>query len=104
MVPMSELEYVSEASLKKAEAMERKFLGLNKSSGVIFIGIRPIPTNDGECSTFFVTLGVEKTMEEGTAVAIIKSILSKELQEGLRISMIPVRGISGPAAKSVNIN
>lgn len=101
---MAEIPYVSEDSLKKAEAMERKFLRLNKASGILFVSVRPIPTPDGEAEAFFITLGTKKDLSEGTTVALIKSLLAPELEDGIRVSIAAVRGICGPASEAANIH
>lgn len=99
---MSSISYVSQDSLKIAESLEKKFLNLAGASGIIFVGAVPIPAEDGIASSYIITLGITKEMSKGTAVALAKSLLTPEIEKGINLSIMPVHGISGPAAVVLN--
>lgn len=101
---MDSTPYVREEDVKKAEEMERKFLGLGKSSGILFVGVRPNPTLSGVVSNYTVMVGMRKEFSEGTAVALAKRIFQDEIDNGVIISVVPMRGIAGPASDQQNIN
>lgn len=99
---MRAVTYISKESIKAAEDMERRFLSLVRASGVLFVGVSPVPTEDGVARVFTVTVGVTRSLDEGTATALAKNLLSMDIPEGSVINVIPVRGISGPASTPEN--
>ena len=101
---MENVPYVREEDVKKAEDMERKFLGLGKTSGILFVGVKPTPSLSGVVSNYTVMVGMKKDFTEGTAVALAKRIFQDEIDNGVIISVVPMRGIAGPASDQQNIN
>lgn len=101
---MENTPYIKEEYAKKAEEMERKFLGLGKGSGILFVGVRPMPSDSGIVKNYTVMVGMRKEFTEGTAVALAKRIFQDEIDNGVIISVVPMRGIAGPASDQQNIN
>lgn len=101
---MENTPYVREEDVKKAEEMERKFLGLGKMSGILFVGVKPTPTLSGIVANYTVMVGMRKEFTEGTAVALAKRVFQEEIDNGVVISVVPMRGIAGPASDEQNIN
>ena len=92
---MSDVPYVNEEAVLRAQELEKKFLKLPPESGVLFISVRPIPTPGGRTKEFDVRLGISRRYEEGTGMAIIKKVLEDDLKGGLDISAAVYRGVRG---------
>lgn len=98
---MQALPWVSDASSLLARSWEQRFCDLPAVAGVIFVGVRPRPSEDGSCRTYEVRLGVSRDIEEATGIALIKHVLAEEIDSGLyEIQGIAVRGVSGSAHRS----
>jgi hypothetical protein len=89
------VRYVSAETHRKAREMERLFAALPPQAGVLFVSIRPDPTEDGKGESFFLRLGIARRFEEETGLALVKKVLQEELRQGLRIRVGVHRGISG---------
>ena len=99
---MRAVTYIGKESLKLAEDMERKFMSLTAASGVLFVGIVPVPTEDGDVKVFEVTVGVDRILEAGTAKVLADALLSADLPAGVTLHITPVRGISVNGAIPLN--
>lgn len=86
--------YVNSAAVVTAVAWESRFQHLSPAAGVIFISIRPVPVEEGECKTFEVRLGLVSTLEESTGVSLIKHVLAEEIASGqYEIRVAVYRGV-----------
>lgn len=73
------VKYVSEASIAAADRMEEKFLTLPPEAGIIFVSVHPEPIEGGKCHIFDVRLGVPKSFDPGTGVALVQKVLELEV-------------------------
>lgn len=99
---MHSVLYVSDRSLKLASDIENRFSSLGKDSGIIFVGVAPIPEEDGTCKSFIVTVGSRKDVPKGAVMALSRSLLQEEMDSGLSITVVPVRGVPVPFAQNNN--
>lgn len=92
---MSDTPYVNDASFNLARKMELKLQSLPPEAGLIFVGVDPEPAPRGVATKFFVRVGVERKFEEGTGIALVKSVLEEEITSGLSITAVVYRGVRG---------
>lgn len=96
--------YVSNKAVELAASWARRFQQLLPAVGVLFISVKPIPVEQGECTTFEVRLGVREDFDESTGLSLIKHVLSEEIASGkYEIQGAAYRGVSGagrPPARS----
>jgi hypothetical protein len=75
--------YVSDSSRKLADDFERRLLSLPPLAGVLFAAVQAMPVVDGESDFFVIRLGVTKKTDPGTADALIRYALEKEIRSRL---------------------
>lgn len=79
------MDYVNAESLAKAREMEARFATLAPAAGVLFVTVDPTPADLGQASEFTVRLGMTRTLSEGAGRALIRQVLKKEIDSGLKI-------------------
>jgi hypothetical protein len=89
-----EIKYVSEASQLISQQMEEAFSQLPKTSGVLFVGIQPIPELKGEVTTYEVRVGMSKQFDESTGIAVVQHVLGKWIQTGVKVNASVFRGVA----------
>lgn len=94
MVILVSVPYVNSAAIMTAVTWESRFQHLPPAAGVIFISIRPVPVEQGECTIFEVRLGLVSTLGESTGVSLIKHVLAEEIASGrYEIKVAVYRGV-----------
>jgi Tfp pilus assembly protein PilN len=91
-----DVEYVSEDASALAREYERRFQLLPPGGGVIFVNVEAVPALRGNVHTFIIRLGISKSLDTNTGVAIIKKVMEKEMEEQrFTIQAAVFRGVSG---------
>ncbi len=91
---MKETPYVSEESIQQAKEIEQLFTSLPSDSGVLFVGVEPGRVVSGNSNLFSVTLGVRKSMEVGTGMALARQILNQKYKGKFQFTFWVARGIN----------
>jgi hypothetical protein len=95
---MRSVPYVSEKAQEVARWMERRLAEVNKDGGILFISVQAHPVPGGNTNKFTVRLGLDRKLEEGTGIALIRHVFDKQIKEGLlTLDAAVYRGIRGGA-------
>ena len=90
-------DYVGDAAAVQAKSFEKRLQRLRPDAGILFVGVKAVPTKDGNCKSFEVRLGVHKGIGESAAVALVQFTLREEIDRGLRFLVSAYQGVSGAA-------
>lgn len=89
------VSFVSSVLNDKCRELETKFAKLTPMSGVLFVSVSGIPSEKGG-DTMSITLGVSRTITKEAGMALVESMIVKELGDKYKASVMVVRGVSGP--------
>lgn len=93
---MKEVAYVNDESSRRAREFESRFQKLQPGAGILCVGVVADPIEGGQVRTFTVFMGVSRSMEIDTGIALIKQTLAKEIGSGLfSIKAHVFKGVSG---------
>lgn len=97
---MNQVAFVTEEAAQRAREMEQRFRDLPPSAGILFVGVKALPTKgDLDAQKFELVVGVTRQLEEATGRALIKKMLENEMGLGDAdvIDASVFRGVSGAA-------
>ena len=93
---MREIPFVSAESREKAREFEKRFQGLDKGVGVIFVSVDAVPAVKGLCTEFKILLGITKKLDASVGWAILRHWMRDEIQTGaITITGSVFTGVSG---------
>lgn len=96
---MNPVPYVSEKAQEVARWMERRLQEVGREAGIIFASVKAVPALKGNTTTFEVRLGVDRSIEEDTGLAVIKHVFADQIKGGtLTINAAVFRGVRGAAS------
>ena len=90
-------DYVGEAAATQARSFQKRLQQLSQESGILFVSVRAVPANDGNCKSFEVRLGVTKGVGERAGVSLVQFVLREEIKRGLKFLVSAYQGVSGAA-------
>jgi hypothetical protein len=80
---MRHIFYVKDHEAEKARQIEKKILGINIMSGILFVGVSVEPEQPGKPPVYCVWIGCRRDVDEQTAMDLVKLKLGDELDEGM---------------------
>lgn len=89
------MDYVSLGSQELALKMEKKLAALPGEAGILFVSVRPEPTESGEAVVFRILAGVSRSTATGAAHALVARTLTEEISVGVNLMVSVHRGILG---------
>lgn len=90
-------DYVSDSVAAQARSFQRRLQQLSPDSGILFVGVRAVPSKDGNSKTFEIRLGVQKSVGESAGAALVRFVLREEIDRGLKFLVSAYQGVSGAA-------
>jgi hypothetical protein len=75
--------------------MEEKLADLPKESGLLFVSVRPEPSENGFSTKYTVRVGMARRFEVGTAHALVARTLADEVSVGAEVLVEVYRGVLG---------
>ena len=89
------IDYVGEKAAALARKFEKTIQHVAKQAGILFVGVRAVPTQDGESDQFEVSMGIRRGIGVTDGNALVKFIFRKEIEDGLRFQVSSFQGVSG---------
>ena len=93
------MDYVGEPATQVVKYIEKKFQSVHEAAGILFVSVSAVPAPEGKVTDYVIRLGISKKFEEGTGMALVKSVLNDEIErKAFNISVAIYRGVSGAAS------
>ena len=91
------MDYVGDVAAALCKGFEKRLQSLSPDAGILFVGVKAVPTANGASSVFEVRLGVCKDIGESAGLALVKFVFREEIETGLKFLVSAYQGVSGAA-------